>query len=207
MKALHRPDLFCWSTFDESRNVDFNGWAWIRSGGNVLIDPLPLSAHDRKHLGDLGGAQWIVVTNSDHTRAARELAAELGAKLAGPAAEQDRFPWPCDRWLASGDEVVPGLVAAAFDGSKTPGELALVLDGTTLVTGDLIRAHRGGSLMLLPDPKLGDKAKAVRSVRKLVADHPAIDAILVGDGWPVFRDGQQRLAELLASLAPSSDSP
>jgi glyoxylase-like metal-dependent hydrolase (beta-lactamase superfamily II) len=200
MKALHRPDLFCWSTFDESRNVDFNAWAWIRPDGNVLIDPLPLGDHDRKHLTELGGAKWVVVTNSDHTRAAKELAESFGAKLAGPAAEQETFPWPCRRWLAHGDELVPGLMALTLDGSKTPGELALLLDDTTLITGDLIRAHRGGSLMLLPDAKLSNKPLAVASVRKLIVKHPAIDAVLVGDGWPVFRDAHARLRELEASL-------
>lgn len=200
MKSLHRPDLFCWSTFDESRNVDFHGWAWVRPDGNVLIDPLPLTPHDARHLDELGGASWIVVTNSDHTRAAKELAHTLGARLAGPAAERETFPFPCDRWLTEGDELVPGLRVRTFDGSKTPGELALLIDDTTLVTGDLIRAHRGGSLMLLPDAKLGDKARAVASVRKLVTESPAIDAVLVGDGWPVFRNGHQRLAELAASL-------
>ncbi len=205
MKALHRPDLFCWSQFDESRNVDFHGWAWIRPDGNVLIDPLPLGDHDRKHLTELGGAAWIVVTNSDHTRAAEGLAKEFGAQLAGPAAEKKTFPLPCERWLANGDSLVPGLVALAFDGSKTPGELALLIDETTLVTGDLIRAHRGGSLMLLPDAKLGHKATAISSVRQLVKNYPAIDAVLVGDGWPVFRDGHERLRELVTSL-PITDT-
>ena len=31
MKALHRPDLFGWSQFDEARNLDFHGVALIRS--------------------------------------------------------------------------------------------------------------------------------------------------------------------------------
>lgn len=202
MKSLHRPDLFCWSTFDESRNVDFHGWAWIRPDGNVLIDPLPLTPHDARHLDELGGASWIVVTNSDHTRAAKQLAEALGARLAGPAAERDTFPFPCERWLSEGDELVPGLRVLTFDGSKTPGELALMIDDTTLVTGDLVRAHRGGALMMLPDAKLGDKARAVASVRKLVTENPAIDAVLVGDGWPVFRNGHQRLVELANSLPP-----
>jgi metallo-beta-lactamase superfamily protein len=39
----------------------------------VLIDPLPLSAHDEQHLRELGGAQWIVVTNSSHVRGAKEM--------------------------------------------------------------------------------------------------------------------------------------
>jgi hypothetical protein len=74
MKRLHRPDLFTWSCFDESRNVDFFSVAWIRAGGNVLIDPLTMSGHDRAHFQGLGGAALIIVTNSDHVRGAPALA-------------------------------------------------------------------------------------------------------------------------------------
>ena len=199
MKSLHRPDLYSWSVFDEPRNVDFHGLCWARPEGNVLVDPLPMSAHDRQHLADLGGAAHIVVTNSDHTRAAVELAAETGAVICGPAAERDGFPIPCGRWLADGDTVVPGLVALALDGSKTKGELALLLDDSTLITGDLVRAHRAGSLMILPDAKLGDRAAAAASVRRLAA-LPQVGAVLVGDGWPVFAGGRQLLVELAERL-------
>ncbi len=204
MKSLHRPDLYAWSTFDASRNVDFHGVCWVRpsvgdGGGNVLIDPLPLSEHDRAHLESLGGAAWIVITNSDHTRAAQEIAGWTGARIAGPAAERDTFPFPCDRWLAAGDELVPGLVCLGMNGSKTPGELALLLDGTTLVTGDLVRAHRAGALMILPDAKLVDRAAAVVSVQAL-ADLHTIEHVLVGDGWPVFGTGHAALQALADRL-------
>ena len=36
MKRLHRPDLYGWSVFDESRNIDFHGLLWARADGNVL---------------------------------------------------------------------------------------------------------------------------------------------------------------------------
>jgi len=195
MKSLHRPDLYAWSVFDADRNVDFHGVCWTRPDGNVLVDPLPLSPHDEAHLRALGGAAWIVVTNSDHTRAALDIAAWTGARLAGPAAEAASFPFPCDRWLADGDELVPGLRALALDGSKTPGELALVLEGSTLITGDLVRAHRASGLMMLPDAKLTDRDRAVASVRRLAA-LPGIEAVLVGDGWQVFRGGGALLADL-----------
>ena len=64
MKSLHRPDPLGRSRFDEKRNVDFCGVAWIRPGGNVLIDPLPMTEHDRAHLAALGGATLIIITNS-----------------------------------------------------------------------------------------------------------------------------------------------
>lgn len=196
MKPLHRPDLFGWSQFDESRDIDFHSVAWVRSGGNVVIDPLPMSEHDRAHLQRLGGAALVIVTNSDHTRAAQDLAQRFGAVLCGPQAEQERFPLPCERWLTDGDEPVPGLRVLELHGSKTPGELALVLEDTTLVTGDLVRGHVGGRLNLLPEAKLADRTQALASVRRLVGKYPRIDAVLVGDGWPLFHGGAQALAAL-----------
>jgi hypothetical protein len=196
MKRLHRPDLFAWSCFDESRNIDFCSVAWVRAGGNVLIDPLPMSDHDRAHLDGLGGATVIIVTNSDHTRGAEALAQQLHATLHGPRAERDSLPLRCERWLGDGDEPVPGLRVLEMHGSKTPGELALVLEGTTLITGDLVRGHVGGALNLLPDAKLADRARAVASVKRIVDEYPQIDAVLVGDGWPLFHGGARALAAI-----------
>jgi glyoxylase-like metal-dependent hydrolase (beta-lactamase superfamily II) len=197
MKSLHRPDLYTWSSFDAERNVDFNSVLWVRPGGNVVVDPLPLSEHDRKHLAELGGAAWIVITNSDHVRASAELRESTGAQLAGPAAEKAAFPIACDRWLEGGEELVPRLRVLALEGSKTPGELALVLEETTLVTGDLVRAHRAGALMMLPAAKLADPLAATRSVAAL-ADLPKIEAVLVGDGWSLFSGGHAALRSLAA---------
>lgn len=199
MKALHRDDLFGWSRFDEERNLDFHSVAWIRPGGNVLVDPLEMSPHDLRHLESLGGASFVVITNRDHLRAASTLADAFGADLLGPAAERDSFPVACVGWLADGDEIVPGLNALEMHGSKTPGELALLLEETTLIAGDLIRGHRAGGLNLLPDAKLANRDTAVASVRRLL-EFPRIDAVLVGDGWPVFRDAQARLRELLGNV-------
>ena len=80
-----------------------------RAEGNVAIDPLPLSEHDRAHLEQLGGVEWIIVTNSDHVRDTARLVDDFGARVAGPAAERESFPIPCDRWLSGGDELVAGL--------------------------------------------------------------------------------------------------
>jgi glyoxylase-like metal-dependent hydrolase (beta-lactamase superfamily II) len=197
MKRLHRADLYTWSTFDSERNVDFNSVLWVRAQGNVVVDPLPLSDHDQKHLAALGGVRLIVVTNSDHVRATQALREATRAEVAGPAAERESFPIPCDRWLADGDTVVPGLRAVALDGSKTPGELALVLEETTLITGDLVRAHQAGRLMMLPEAKLADRAAARRSVERLAA-LDRIEAVLCGDGWSVFSGGREMLRALTA---------
>lgn len=197
MKRLHRPDLWGWSSFNEDRNLDFHSVLWARPGGNVAVDPLPLSPHDQKHVESLGGVMVVVVTNSDHTRGAAELAAATNARILGPAGERDSFPIRCDDFLADGDLIVPGLTALALEGSKTPGELALLLEGSTLITGDLVRAHRGGALDMLPAAKLRDRAAALRSLRRL-AELDGVHAVLVGDGWPMFTGGAAALAALLA---------
>ena len=204
MKRLHRPNLFGWSVFNEDRNIDFHSAVWVRPDGNVVIDPLPLSDHDEAHLRKLGGVASIVVTNSDHVRDSIRLAENTGAQLMGPSQEANNFPVECTRWLTEGDQVVPGMLALELEGSKTPGELALLIDGSILITGDLIRAHEGGALCLLPEEKLSDKRKAIASLRRLTL-LPELEALLPGDGWPVFRDATVLLQELLMNLDCGED--
>lgn len=199
MKQLHRKDLFGWSVFNEERNLDFHSVLWVHPQGNVAIDPLPLSAHDRKHLQALGGAKFVVITNFDHVRAGWLMAQEYGAKLYGPAGDKDLIPFSCDVWLDGNEEIVPGLTVYGLAGSKTHGELALLLEDETLITGDLIRCHVGGELCLLPDDKLQDKSQAVASVKRLAA-LPDIKTVLPGDGWPLFNNGGDALRRLAASL-------
>lgn len=199
MKRLHRKDLFCWSAFDEARDVDFNSYVWVRPQGSVVVDPMPISEHDLAHLRSLGPVDWIIVTNSDHVRDTERLAELTQAKIAAPAAEEASLGIAADKWLSDGTALVSGLLVVALDGSKTPGELALVLERSTLITGDLVRAHHAGSLMILPDAKLTDKRSAVASVRRL-AELSDIEAVLVGDGWPVFEGGGEKLRRLVATL-------
>ena len=86
----------------------------------------------------------MLITNSDHVRDSQNLVESTGAQCWGPVAEKGSFPVSCDEWLGEGDQPLPGLRVFAMEGSKTPGELAFLLENTTLITGDLIRAHEGG---------------------------------------------------------------
>jgi glyoxylase-like metal-dependent hydrolase (beta-lactamase superfamily II) len=199
MKRLHRADLWGWSVFNPERNIDFHSTLWQRPAGNIAFDPLPQSEHDRQHLLSLGPLAFIVITNSDHVRDAVALAEATGAKLAGPRGEQGEFPVRCDRWLAEGDQLVEDLEIVTFEGSKTPGELACIIAGHTLITGDLLRAHQAAQLMLLPDAKLSNKPRAIADVKRRLGSRE-LEAVLVGDGWPIFRDGQRALRELIATL-------
>ena len=92
-----------------------------------------------------------------------------------------------------------GLQVFELHGSKTPGELALLIEGHTLVTGDLVRGQRAGRLNLLPDAKLQDRERALESLRRLT-EVQSVEAVLVGDGWPVFHGGRHALTALLIEL-------
>lgn len=222
MKQLHKPNLWSWSLFNEERNLDFHSVFWCRSipegqvasagpasnipasniPANVVIDPLPLSEHDAAHVARLGGVKEIILTNSDHARAASALREQVrkagGAapRIWGPALEPAFLAELGAQPLRSEHPLGADLEVLELQGSKTPGELCLILEGDTLVTGDLIRGHRAGRLNLLPDAKLVDKAQAITSLERL-ARLGQLDAVLVGDGWPVFRGGSAALRELL----------
>jgi hypothetical protein len=195
LKQLHRSDLFSWSVFNEERNIDFNGTLWLRPSGNVLIDPLPFTGHDINHLKNLGGAAHVIITNSDHVRDAAEIVLLTGAKCWGPAAEKHDFPITCDGWLSEEEQPIKGIEVFCLNGSKTPGELALLIDEKTLVTGDLIRAHEGGHLRMLPEEKLQNHTLAIESIKRM-ASIVRIQAVIPGDGWPIFNNGHEALVTL-----------
>ena len=196
---MYKRQLLGWSVFNEERNIDFHGTLFVNPAGNVLIDPLPLNEHDENHLDSLGGAAHIIITNSDHVRDAARILLFTGAKSWGPLGEKEKFPLDCDGWLQNGDKPTSNIEVFCMEGSKTPGELAILIDETTLVTGDIIRANEGGKLSMLPEEKLQDRELALNSIKKLAAIK-SIEAVIPGDGWPVFKNGHDALTELAENL-------
>ena len=158
-----------------------------------------MNDHDKKHLESLGGAEHVIITNSDHIRDTARILLFTGAKCWGPLAEKEQFALNCDGWLEDGDKPITGIEVFSLNGSKTPGELAILIDGTTLITGDLIRAHEGGSLCKIPDEKLKNRELAVESIKRM-ASIRNIQAVIPGDGWPIFNKGHAALLELAGKL-------
>ena len=101
--------------------------------------------------------------------------------------------------MEDGDKPINGLEVFRLNGSKTSGELALLIDETTLITGDLIRSHEGGCLCMLPDEKLKNRELAVESVKRM-ASIKDIQAVIPGDGWPIFSEGHKALMDLTGKL-------
>ena len=195
MKNTHHNNIYTWAQFDPERNIDFNSFFLVGPNKNIIIDPLPLTDHDREHLRKLGGVQWIVVTNSDHIRDTEAITTSMGAKIAAPKQEKHSFTIHADKWIGEGDDLFQDLQIFELEGSKTPGELTFLFEGKTLITSDLIRGQKGGALNLLPDKKIKDHKQAVKSISRFL-DFKNIDTVLVGDGWHIFNQGYEHLKKL-----------
>jgi hypothetical protein len=207
IKKTTLQDIYYWSRFQSDRGIDFNGFLWTRPDGNVLLDPMDLSATELAAVREKGGARWIVLTNFDHLRDAVHLKHALGAELLAPAGDRGRFGTTgteVDLWFEGAGDLPPELREAIavhpLRGGKSPVELALFLRGPdALLFGDLVRSHVSGELMLLPDPKLADKAAAIESLQPLRA--LPIQGLLLGDGDCIFYHAKEAFTEFLEELA------
>jgi uncharacterized cupin superfamily protein len=173
-----------WSVWQPDRNLFFNSFFIEADGGNYAVDPLALSEADAAEIAARGGIAWIVVTNRDHERDARAIAARFGAKIAAGEADAPLLSAPVDRLLCDGDTIGAARVLA-LDGVKTPGEFALHLPHLrAVVVGDALWGTPAGALRLMPDEKLADPPRAVLSLRKIAAALP--EHLLLGDGACIF---------------------
>jgi uncharacterized cupin superfamily protein len=199
MKRALSGEFYCWSVFNEDRQIDFNGHLWVREGeGNLLIDPVPMIDSDLDQLDSLGTVSHIVITNRDHERQAVFFRDRTGAQIVAHEADAPLLESAPDRTVADADEIVSGLQAVHLQHGKSPGEIALYWPQKRLVlAGDLIVGAPLGELSILPDPKLENPAAAVLELRKLLA--LKFDAILLGDGHSLLSGAREHLLRCLES--------
>ena len=194
------PGIAMWSVWQPERNFFFNSFFVETPDGNLAIDPLELCDADAREIASRGGVAWIVITNRDHERAARPLAARFGAKLVASAQDAPLLAGPVDRLLEHGDALC-GATVIALAGVKTPGEFALHFAArSAVIIGDAVWGDPAGSLRLMPDEKLADPPRAVLALRKLCALRP--QHLLLGDGACIFGEAHRAL---WAALEARSD--
>jgi uncharacterized cupin superfamily protein len=195
MQATVADGIFIWSVWQPDRNLFFNSFFVVDGGGNLAIDPLPLSEEDLAEIERRGGLAWVAVTNRDHERDARAIAKRFGAKIAASEADAALLSGPVDRRLNDGEELA-GARVIALEGLKTAGEIALLFrKQRTVVVGDALWGDPAGSVRLMPDGKLTDPARAALSLRRLCISRPA--HLLVGDGACIFGDAMRVIWDCL----------
>src|SRR5579864_681154 len=96
MQPLAIPGAFTWSVWQPERNVYFNSHLFKRDAGNVVVDPLAASEADLAQMDSLGGVSLIIITNRDHERKARDLAARFKAKIAASESDAVLLSGPVD---------------------------------------------------------------------------------------------------------------
>ena len=79
-EALAVPGFHAWSLWQPERGMFFTSFLWVREGGNVVFDRLPLS-DDERAVDALGGVTTILLTNRDHERAAAATRERFGARV------------------------------------------------------------------------------------------------------------------------------
>ncbi len=198
MQKLALADLAMWSVWQPDRNMFFNSFFVQHTEGNVVVDPLAPSDDDIEWMRSRGGIRWIVVTNRDHERRARELAAAFEATITTGEREAALLSGPVGRTLKHQETLVNGIDVIALEGGKTPGEIALNLRGRkAAIVGDALWGDPAGSLRLPPDEKLSDARLAVLSLRQIWALR--LDTLLVGDGACLFGNADAIIGACLQS--------
>jgi uncharacterized cupin superfamily protein len=178
-----------WSAWQPGPNVFFNSFFVEAERGNLIVDPLPLAEADAAQIDEQGGAAWVVITNRDHERDAKNVATRFGAKIAASEADAPLLGIPVDRVLKEGDEIGGGRVLT-FEGLKTPGEIALHFRAKkTAIAGDALWGDVAGKLRL--GPKIADTGRAALSLRRLAAAR--LDHLLIGDGQCIFGNAKAAL--------------
>lgn len=176
---------------------DFNGTYF--PDARIVVDPVDPSNEELARLV-AGGVDRIVLTNRNHFRAAAQLRAATGARVAVHPADAPFVRGQgvvVDDDLALGQELGPFVVVGAA--GKSPGEIALHWPARQLLLiGDACVGNPPGALGLLPDAVIDDRAMLEASLRALLALD--FDILLVGDGVPILTGGRAALAALVASF-------
>jgi uncharacterized cupin superfamily protein len=200
MQTLALADMAMWSVWQPDRHMFFNSFFVQRQDGNIVVDPLIASDAQLEFLRAHGGIAWIVITNRDHERQTRELAAAFSAKIAAGEREAPLLSGPVDRLLKHDEALAPGIDVVTLEGGKTPGEIALHLRGSkAAIVGDALWGDPAGSVRLPPDEKLSDPSRAVLSLRQIWALR--LDVLLVGDGACIFGNADAIIGNCLQARA------
>jgi uncharacterized cupin superfamily protein/glyoxylase-like metal-dependent hydrolase (beta-lactamase superfamily II) len=189
------PDVWTWKRWQPDRSMDFNSW-FCKGDVNIAIDPLEPDADDLRQIEEMGGVDWVVVTNRDHERSTKLFVERFEAKVAASDGDADQLSLGVTQRLGD-DEMFHGWRVIGLEGFKSPGEIALYSSTRrTVILGDSLLGDPAGSLRFMPDAKLEDSKRAVLSMRR-VRGVRGLDHLLVGDGAPVYGNARAVLGRCI----------
>jgi glyoxylase-like metal-dependent hydrolase (beta-lactamase superfamily II) len=184
--------------FDPAVKAELYSAYLITSDGSYFIDPIPLQ---REALDELTGSRsvaGIIVTNSNHHRAAARFAEQFAIPI---ITHTDSFPdkQPSRlRKVADGEAICKGLQVIGIEGAA-PGEIVLhyAPNGGTLIVGDSLINFEPYGFTFLPAKYCSNQKEMRWSLRKLL-DYKA-ERMLFAHGTPILSRASERLRGLLDS--------
>ena len=187
--------LWVWQAYDPAVKSDLYSSAVASRDRLFLIDPIPLAAAPLAELTAGGNVAGVLVTNSNHPRAAAAFAQSLGATIIAAAPVLSELGDARTQPIAEG-EIIPGLAAIPIAGAA-PGELAFHFadDGGTLVIGDALINFEPYGFTLLPAKYCSNQKQMRKSLRQLL-DWP-FERVLFAHGSPILSSARGRLETLL----------
>jgi glyoxylase-like metal-dependent hydrolase (beta-lactamase superfamily II) len=188
------PGLFVWQEYDSAVKAELFSSAILTSSGLYIVDPIPLV--DNRQLMDVTPVSGVVVTNSNHLRAASDYANKFGAPV---FAHSESFPdkeFPCLIEIDDGQRIANQLEVITIDGAA-PGEIALYHspNGGTLIVGDALINFEPYGFTFLPRKYCRNQKEMRRSLRKLLGLE--VERMLFAHGTPLLSGASARLRQLL----------
>ena len=190
--------LAIWHTYDPAVKSELYSTCLATVAGIYFIDPIALQEEALDGLIRSSGVAGIVVTNSNHSRAAAQFAQRFRVRI---FAHRETFPGDEPSRLttiADGEEISDGLRVIGIEGAA-PGEIVLhcAATGGTLIVGDALVNFEPYGFTFLPVKYCSNQKQMRRSLQKLL-DYKA-ERILFAHGTPILSSATERLRGLLNS--------
>ncbi len=192
--------LWLWQIYDPAAKCDLFSTA-VRIGDRLfLVDPVPLGAGALAELTARGTICSIIVTNTNHTRAAKTFWEKSGAAVLASAIAASEMHEIEPIAVSAGDKIGGAIEVLALEGAAC-GEIALHFadDGGAVIVGDALINFPPHGFCLLPAKYCSDQKRMRRSLRQLL-DRP-FERLLFAHGTPIMADARTRLETLLADGA------
>ena len=188
--------LSLWQVYDPAVKSDLFATAVTTQAGLFLVDPIPLESSALDDLTRASRIAGILVTNSNHLRAAETFAKRFAVTIFAAAMVASELPTDSARPVSETENLSPGVSAIAIEGGA-PGETAFHFedDGGAMVVGDALINFEPYGFTFLPAKYCTDQKAMRRSLRRLL-DWP-FQRLLFAHGTPILSFARERLETLL----------
>ncbi len=190
------PFLALWQAYDPAVKSDLFATAVKTQAGLFLVDPIPLPPGSLEELTGPDPVAGILLTNSNHLRAAEAFAERYKAPVFSAPMVAAEFAAGRARPVGDAEEISPGVSAISIAGGA-PGETAFHFadQGGTMVVGDALINFEPYGFTFLPPKYCSDQKEMRRSLRRLL-EWP-FERLLFAHGLPILTSARERLETLL----------